>query len=128
MTTDPPTEYIPPRHRHLPYLLVLFLLPASGCESSPKIVREQQFGPAKVRLHPTFTQVKDWTGDNHPDGIEAVVELLDSFDEPTKGSGTLVFELSEYRPQDPQMAFRRQAEPWQESLVTREQQTAHWSA
>src|SRR3954468_20221819 len=122
MTTDPPTEYIPPRHRHLPYLLVLFLLPASGCESSPKIVREQQFGPAKVRLHPTFTQVKDWTGDNHPDGIEAVVEIQDSFGEPVRASGKLVFELYDYREDNPNHVGARIADPWIVSLLTEDEQ------
>ena len=54
-----------------------------------------------MRMHPIFTQVKDWTGDGRPDGIEALVELQDQFGDPTKASGRLVFELYEYRPYNP---------------------------
>jgi hypothetical protein len=113
-----------------PARVVSFLLLAClgwGCESSPTIAREEAFGPAKVRLHPTFTQVKDWTGDGKPDGLEAVVELLDSFGEPTRGSGSFLFELSEYRPLEPQPAGGRLAEPWNFKLDTREQQQARWN-
>ena len=111
--------------RVVPLLLLACL--GWGCESSPTIAREEAFGPAKVRLHPTFTQVKDWTGDNQPDGIEAVVELLDSFGEPTRGSGSFLFELSEYRPVEPQPAGGRIADPWVFKLDTREQQQARWN-
>src|SRR5690554_6153710 len=47
----------------------------------------EMFDPAAMRIHPVFTQVKDWTGDGQPDGIEALVELTDQFGDPTKGSG-----------------------------------------
>ena len=85
------------------------------------------FGPATLRVHPTFTQVKDWTGDGKPDGIEAVVELLDEFDEPTRGAGTLLFELHAYRRLDPEEAGNRLAPPWTGSLLTKEDQPKHWS-
>ena len=111
--------------RVVPLLLLTCL--GWGCESSPTIAREEAFGPAKVRLHPTFTQVKDWTGDGKPDGVEAVVELLDSFGEPTRGSGSFLFELSEYRPVEPQPAGGRIADPWVFKLDTREQQQARWN-
>src|SRR4051794_11788059 len=99
-------------------LLVPLLIPA--CDSSPKIAREESFGPAKVRLQPTFTQIKDWTGDGKPDGVEAVVELLDSFDEPTRGSGTFVFEIYDFRQNDPNPANKRLGEPWVVKLDTRD--------
>ena len=105
----------------------VLLLAAAGCNSSPRIARDDAFGPSKVRLHPTFTQVKDWTGDGKPDGVEAVVELLDSFGGPTRGSGRLLFEMSDFRPQSPQPAGRRVNEPWGKSLVTREEQESLWS-
>ena len=85
------------------------------------------FGPSKVLIHPTFTQVKDWTGDGKPDGVEAVVELRDEFDEPTRGAGTLLFELYNYRRDHPDFAGTRVAEPWTGSLTTREDQPKHWS-
>ena len=85
------------------------------------------FGPVSVRVHPTFTQVKDWTGDGKPDGVEAVVELRDEFDEPTRGAGTLLFELHGYRRDHPEPAGTRLAEPWTGSLTTKEDQPKHWS-
>src|SRR3954468_3685372 len=118
--------YISPMPRRLSYLLPLIVLLVAGCDSSPKIAREEAFGPSKVRLHPTFTQVKDWTGDGKPDGIEAVVELLDSFHEPTRGSGTFVFEVYDYRQNDPNPANKRIGEPWIVKLDTREDQQAKW--
>lgn len=108
--------------------LLLLACLGGGCESPSTIAREEAFGPATVRLHPTFTQVKDWTGDGKPDGVEAVVELLDSFGEPTRGSGSFLFELSEYRPVEPQPAGGRLAEPWLFKLDTREQQQARWNS
>src|SRR4051812_12404338 len=111
--------------RALPLLLLCCL--GWGCESSPTIAREEAFGPSEVRLHPTFTQVKDWTGDGKPDGIEAVVELLDSFHEPTRGSGTFVFEAYEFRQNDPNPANKRLGDPWIVKLETREDQDAKWN-
>ena len=71
-------------------LLPLFLLIASvaGCQGgdAPFMRSEadaQLFGPVSMRLHPIFTQIKDWTGDGRPDGIEALIELQDQF-----GDGT----------------------------------------
>lgn len=86
------------------------------------------FGAASMRIHPTFTQVKDWTGDGKPDGVEAVVEFEDQFDEPTRAAGTVRFELSAYREADPQRAGRQVTNPWTFSLNTSEEQTAHWNA
>src|SRR4051812_4509644 len=45
----------------------------SGVQPFPRSETDTQlFGPVSMRLHPIFTQVKDWTGDNKPDGIEAL--------------------------------------------------------
>ncbi|HEY2588515.1 MAG TPA: hypothetical protein VGI81_22430, partial [Tepidisphaeraceae bacterium] len=67
---------------------VLMLL---GCgESSPyprSPLDQQMFGPASVRIHPTFTQVRDWSGHGKPDGIEATLEIQDQFGEPTRATG-----------------------------------------
>src|SRR6187200_3604810 len=75
-----------------------------GCHD-PKgneVVRDEMFAPASIRIHPTFTQFKDWTGDGAPDGIEALVEVQDSFGEPTRAKGSVMFELDSYRPQFPE--------------------------
>src|SRR5262245_62034333 len=98
---------LPAMHRRLfalGLLVISMLLASAGCDSSSPHPRSQTdaalFGPAAMRIHPIFTQVKDWTGDGKPDGIEALIELQDQFGDPTKASGRIVFELYEYRAYD----------------------------
>jgi hypothetical protein len=80
-----------------------------------------------MRIHPIFTQVKDWTGDGKPDGIEALVEFQDRFDDPTKASGSAIFELFEYRPYNPDPRGNRVTNPWTGSLTTEAEQRARWN-
>ncbi|HEX8914429.1 MAG TPA: hypothetical protein VF796_18925 [Humisphaera sp.] len=109
-------------------LLFLALLTAAGCGTGQPAARPAEFGPAKLRIHPTFTAAKDWTGDGKPDGIEAVVEILDSYGEPTRGSGTLIFELWTFRKYDPDpLGNRVEEQPWRATLLTREEQAERWS-
>jgi len=55
---------------------------AGGSFGRPRTDEEaMMFGAASMRIHPTFTRLKDWTGDGKADGIEAVVELQDAFGE-----------------------------------------------
>jgi hypothetical protein len=109
----------------------LVLLVAGGCakqilpERSPRDAT--LFGPARMRIHPIFTAVKDWTGDGKPDGVEALIEFQDRFDDPTKASGNAVFELFDYRPYNPDPRGERVTSPWTGSLVTVDEQRARWN-
>lgn len=85
------------------------------------------FGPVSMRLHPVFTQVRDWNGDNDPDGVEALVELQDQFGDPTKASGVVVFELYEFKPMNPDPRGMRLVGPWEGRLDSIEDQRQHWS-
>ncbi|MDB5295275.1 MAG: hypothetical protein JWO31_1258 [Phycisphaerales bacterium] len=123
-TPKPPARSSP--LRFLPGLVLLSALLA-GCGGGGRISRPEEFGPTTLRIHPTFTRVKDWSGDKKADGVEAVVELLDSFGEPTRGNGTVVFELYYYRKYDPNVLGNRTAGPWRGPLLTREDQDGHWS-
>lgn len=102
-----------------------------GCNSTPSHKRASTdaalFGPAAMRIHPIFTQVKDWTGDGRPDGIEALIELQDQFGDPTKASGRVVFELFEYRAYDPDPRGARVVNPWIGELGTIEAQRERWN-
>jgi hypothetical protein len=115
------------------WLLVLVLpalLQLTACQPKPyprSKIEEQMFGPASMRVHPAFTQVKDWTGDGHPDGIEAVLEFDDQFDEPTRAAGTVRFELWSYHDTDPERAGRQLTAPWVFSLQNSDEQSAHWN-
>lgn len=107
----------------------LFLV--AGCEGSASHPRsaldDRLFGPATVRIHPTFTQVRDWTGDKKPDGIEATLEIEDQFGEPTRSTGRVMFELFDYRKDSPQVRGARLAGPWIGELNTKTEQQEHWN-
>ena len=106
------------------------LLSLAACENRPYPRTKDEkylFGPKSIRVHPTFTRVKDWTGDGKPDGIEAVVELQDESGEPTRATGGVMFELSQYRPTFPDVRGRRIPEVWVWPIQHREEQAAHWS-
>jgi hypothetical protein len=83
------------------------------------------FGPISFRIHPTFTQIKSWTGGATPDGIDAVIEFQDSFGDPTRASGTVRFELYAFRGSEPLHNGGRIAS-WSGSLDSRDDQMAHW--
>jgi len=85
------------------------------------------FAPTSMRLHPVFTQVRDWTGDGVPDGIEAVVEIQDQFGDPTKAAGRILFELYSYRAYNPEPRGTRLVNPWEGRLDSMEDQRARWN-
>lgn len=102
-----------------------------GC-SNPKFTEdelssENLFSASAMRIHPIFTQLKDWTGDGRPDGIEALVEFQDPFGDPTKASGTIRFELYDYVQGVPDPKGARAANPWIGSLASQEDQKARWN-
>ncbi len=109
----------------------LILLVVLGCESSTTYPRTPAdamlFGPSRFRIHPIFTQIKDWTGDNVPDGIEALIEFEDQFGDATKASGQVIFELYEYRKFDPDPRGNRLANPWIGDLDTIDAQRQRWN-
>jgi hypothetical protein len=114
---------------YLPMLVLAAIL--CGCSSQPQPLPRDStdaalFGPATMRLHPIFTQVKDWTGDGIPDGIEALVELEDQFADPTKASGHIIFDLYQYKKYDPQRKGNWLAE-WQADLSTLAAQRDYWN-
>jgi hypothetical protein len=106
---------------------LLCLLILSGCANDSPVTREEDFSPHKLRIHPIFTQVKDFDGDKTPDGIDVVVELLDNYDEPTRGKGTMLFELWTYRKHQADNLGDRVCEPWRATLLNRAEQDEHWS-
>lgn len=114
-------------------ICTLGLILLSGCQPPDRkpyardANEEAMFGPASMRLHPTFTQMKDWTGDNRPDGVEALVELQDQFGDPTRAAGKVIFELFEYRPHAPDPRGVRVVNPWVATLATKEEQEARWN-
>jgi hypothetical protein len=110
-------------------VLAFLALIAVGCAADPSLstrTGEDMFAPRAVRLHPVFTKIASWSGDERPEGIEALVELRDQFDDTCKGAGSLVFELYEYRTNQPDPRGRRLYNPWQVDIDTAEQQRERW--
>ena len=109
--------------------LVFLSALAAGCASDPSLAPQNQdemFAPRAVRLHPVFTKIGSWSGDERAEGIEALVELRDQFGDTCKGAGSLVFELFEYRTNQPDPRGRRLYNAWQVDIDTVEQQRARW--
>jgi hypothetical protein len=129
LTLFPAARTFPAMHRWLIAMVSILLL--VGCNSIKTYPRdatdEQLFGPAAMRIHPIFTQVKDWTGDNQPDGVEALIEFQDQFGDPTKASGRVIFELYDYRKHDPDPRGDRVVNPWIGDLSTIDAQQQRWN-
>ena len=120
------------RSLNLTALAAVLLLSLQGC--STRAARKPaapfdpaMFGATSMRIHPIFTQVDDWSGDDRPDGIEALIEFQDRFGDPTKAAGTVVFELYDYRPYNPDPRGGRVASPFFGSLQSLGEQRARWN-
>ena len=110
------------------FLFAVSLL--AGCTSAPMERDTDEvsiFGASRMRLHPIFSQVKDWTGDNLPDGVEAELEFQDQFGDPTKCAGKVMFELFAYRKGYPDPRGDRVANPWVGVLSSLQDQHDHWN-
>jgi hypothetical protein len=111
--------------------MALFAIAGCGSSPAPPVPRSSAdaalFAPVSMRIHPIFTQVKDWSGDGRPDGVEALLEFQDQFGDPTKAAGTAVFELYNYRKGDVDPRGERVCNPWVGSLQTLDEQQARWN-
>jgi hypothetical protein len=85
------------------------------------------FRAVSMRIHPIFTRVRDWTTDQRPDGIDALIEFQDQFGDPCKASGTVIFELFEFQKFDPERRGPRVCNPWIGSLRTLADQRERWN-
>ena len=115
--------------------LIACALLLSGCqtdspppaEAAPNASQSNLFGPTSMRIHPVFTQIKDWTGDGKPDGIEVLLEFQDQFHDPTKAAGQVVFELYSFHQESPDPRGARLLNPWIGTLQSIADQDAHWN-
>lgn len=118
--------------RQLLLVLALFMLVSGplGCASQPQwepATRQDLFQPSAMRIHPVFTQLRNWSGGNNPDGIEVLIEFQDQFGDPVKSSGNVVFEIYQYRPGYPDPRGRRLVNPYLVSIDNIAAQRDHWN-
>jgi hypothetical protein len=110
----------------------LLALACMSCQQSDPYYQQSgtaassMFSATSMRIHPIFTQLKDWTSDGRVDGVEALVEFQDTFGDPTKASGKIIFELFEFRNGWPDPRGNRVMPPWIASLSTLSDQRLHW--
>jgi len=112
------------------YMLLLLIVPLWGCNSNPtpkaRTDDEQKlFGAVSMKLD-TFSRVKNWSNGGSPSGVEVFVEFVDRFGDRTKASGTILFELYDYRTGWPDPRGNRLDNPWSAALISFDQQAAHW--
>ena len=84
------------------------------------------FEPVELRINPTFTRFRSFDADTRPLGIEADVELRDEFRDPTKGGGSIYFELYRYIPEGPDVRGEQIGQPARYDLSTVAAQREHW--
>ena len=110
-------------------LSILGLAFAGACtptpEPSPAVQATHLFDVVSMQLD-TFSKVKNWSGGTAPNGVEAVVEFDDAFGDRTKAAGSILFEIFDYRPGWPDPRGQRVVNPFSASLVTFDEQKAHW--
>jgi hypothetical protein len=115
----------------MPQLLLVgvLLLFITGCTTQPHWQPQQPdlFAPTAMRIHPVFTQIRDWTESGQPDGVEVMVEFQDRFGDPSKASGAFVFELFQYRPGFPDQRGARVAMPFVANVDSAAAQRDHWN-
>ena len=102
-------------------LLVLVGLALAGCAGPAGSERAAMLGPASLRINPTFTRPADGA-------VQADVELIDAFGDPTKGAGTLTLALFEYDAEGAAVKGDAAGEPRQYDLATDVGQRRHWQA
>ena len=102
-----------------------------GCGPDRPVARSgaaaELFAPVSMRIHPIFTDVKDFNGDGWPDGVEALLEFQDQFGDPTKAAGEVIFELFAFRPYHADPRGERVVNPWLASVNTLAEQKARWN-
>jgi hypothetical protein len=121
-----------PRVRYKGLAIVPFLCLLSSCSSFHSITdphgdQPAAFAPVAMRIHPIFTRIEDFNGDNYPDGIDALIEFQDQFGDATKATGRAIFEVYSYQKFDAERKGDRLVNPWIGDLETVDDQRLRWN-
>ena len=81
--------------------------------------------PHRIKIQP-FTSIKDFNGDEIPDGILVVIRPLDRFGDPVKAVGLFYFELSAHQKASGQ-AMGERLEFWERTIATAEDVRLFWT-
>jgi len=110
------------------------LIAASGCASTSQtkddLARRDSLAllmPSRVEIVEPFTRVKSFDGDDTPDGIELLLQAVNSLDNPgLMIAGQVRVELFEHVPGSADQKGRR-LEQWDVELTTTAQQRRYWN-
>lgn len=80
--------------------------------------------PKKVKIHP-FTGTKTFEEHGGVPGIVVRIQLMDSYEDPTKAFGNFRFEIYEFRPHS-QNPKGKKIDTWEESLMQPKKNLLHW--
>ncbi len=80
--------------------------------------------PQRIKIHP-FTGTKTFEEFADAPGIVVRIQLMDSYEDPTKGFGNFRFELYEFRPYS-QNPKGKKIDTWEESLMQPKKNLLHW--
>ncbi|MHC4696206.1 MAG: hypothetical protein ACYTFA_05645 [Planctomycetota bacterium] len=118
------------RSIHIEASLLLALV---GCASTPSstedAARERMLAllmPGKIEIVAPFTRVKSFDDDTTPDGIELLLQAVNSLDDPGIIVGSVHVDLLEYVPASSDPKGQR-LEYWDVDLSTKQQQRRYWN-
>lgn len=120
-------------HRHT-YLVFLAAITLAGCAKSPGITdarsQEQMLTllmPNRIEIVEPFTRIRSFDDNATPDGIELLLQAVNSLDNPgLMIVGDVRVEFFEYVPASGDRKGRR-IDYWDVKLRTEEHQRTHWN-
>ena len=122
--------------KHLPVIHVvetLVLLSLTGCAATHYTPDDEArtrmlslLMPSRIEIVAPFTRVKSFDDDNTPDGIELLLQAVNSLDDPGMIVGSVRVELFEHVPASGDAKGRR-LEFWDVELDSIKQQLTYWN-
>lgn len=83
--------------------------------------------PDEIRIVEAFTGFRSFDQDERPDGIELLLQPMDTYGDPVKIAGTVRVELYAFLPASGEPKGERLCEPWEVPLLTEQDQKRYWN-
>jgi len=102
---------------------------AGGCSMRAKTTSEmvELLMPQEMRIVEAFSRFTSFDDDGTIDGIELMLQPVDSFGDPVKIAGSVDVELYEFVQASAEPEGRRVLPPWRINLQTRDDQKRYWN-
>jgi hypothetical protein len=83
--------------------------------------------PHEIRIVEAFTGFRSFDQDQRPDGVELLLQPMDSYGDPVKIAGTVRVELYTYLKASGDRKGERVCDPWELALLTEQDQKRYWN-